>query len=567
MVLKFFKKTFLPFWKNGKALLIRRQNNILSAAMVLMVMIFSSGILGLLRDRLLAGYFFAQGEQWKLDIYFAAFRLPDMLFQILVLSALSAAFIPVFSEYLTKDKKEANYFASLVLNIGTILFLFVAALVFIFSNFLNGLITHGFEPEQMQVLNQLTRMLLGAQFFFLLSNFLSGILQSNQRFLMPAFSSVLYNLGIILGIVFLTPPMGIYGPVLGVIFGSFLHFIIQLPIAKRLGFNYQFVFNWNHPGVKKVGRLMLPRVISFTVNQLRLNVIVYLATTLSSGSLAMYNFAQHLNSLPVSLFGLTIGQAALPTLSREIKNNLKNFSDLFLSSLLQIIYFAFPVGIILLVLRVPMVRLAFGAKNFPWEATLTTAKVVGVLSIFLVAKSTTQLLIRTFYAIQDTVIPLLLRVINVLINIVLALVFIYSMDMGIVGLALAEGIAEVVFALTLFLLLHVKVGGLIKRDFLLSLGKIVLGVFLTALFLWIPMRILDRFVFDTTLTLNLILLTIITLLIGGGVYVFFSFILDISQFKSLLAVLKRFGKWKEILAESGEVFETSQPASLPPEKD
>jgi putative peptidoglycan lipid II flippase len=235
--------------------------------------------------------------------------------------------------------------------------------------------------------------------------------------------------------------------------------------------------------------------------------------------------------------------------------------------MLQIFYFSLPVGVILLVLRVPLVRLAFGAKNFPWEATLTTAKVVGFLSLFLAAKSSTQLLIRTFYALQNTFIPLILRIINVLFSVGIAVVLIFRMEMGIVGLALAEGIGEVIFALLLFVVLHKKVGKLFKRDFFIALGKMLLAAFLTALTLWGLMRGLDRFVFNTTRTLNLIFLTLITLLVGGSVYLGFSLILDIEQLKHLLLVLKKFGRWKEILAQTGEILETRQPPALPSEKE
>ena len=281
----------------------------------------------------------------------------------------------------------------------------------------------------------------------------------------------------------------------------------------------------------------------------------------------IYNFAQHLNALPVSLFGLTIGQAALPTLAREAQKDRDNFRRLFSSSLLQIFYLSLPVGIILLVLRVPLVRLVFGTKNFPWEATLTTAKVVGIMSLFLGVRSASQLMIRAFYALQDTVTPLILSVINITISVSLALWFIFGLHSNIVGLALAQGIGEFLFVVLLFLILEKKIRYLLTRKFFIDFGKIILASFFTALSLWIPMRILDRFILDTTRTINLIILTTITLLIGAGTYLLFSLILKISQLGNFLMVLKRFGQWRKILSESDEVLDTSQVSSLPSETE
>ncbi len=562
------KENFISsFWRNGKIFFVRRQTNILSAAVVLMAMILASGILGLLRDRLLAAFFFNRQDQWQLDIYFASFRLPDMLFQVLILSSLSAAFIPVFSEYLTKNEKEAYKLASSILNIGMLMFFFASLLVFIFVKPLSQLITHELSDNEVALMINLTRFLLLAQFFFLLSNFLTGVLQSYQRFLLPSLSAVLYNLGIILGIIFLTPIIGIYGPVTGVIIGSFLHFIVQLPVVKRLGFQYSFLFDFSNPGVKKIGKLMLPRTIAFAINQIDLNMVVFLGTALSAGSLSIYNFAQHLNALPISLFGLTIGQAALPTLAREAQINKDNFRRLFSSSLLQIFYLSLPVGIILLVLRVPLVRLVFGAKNFPWEATLTTARVVGIMSLFLGARSASQLMIRAFYALQDTVTPLILSIINIIVSVSLALWFIFGLHSDIVGLALAQGIGEFLFIILLFLILERKIRDLLVRKFVVDFGKIIFASFFTALSLWIPMRILDRYILDTTRTINLLILTIITLLIGVGTYLAFSLIFKISQLGNFLMILKRFGHWRKILSESEEVLDTSQVSSLPSETE
>jgi len=543
------------FFKNSRILFRRKQTNILSAAIILMVMILASGILGLVRDRLLAGSFFGQGKQWQLDIYFASFRIPDMIFQILVLGTLSAAFIPVFSEYLVKNDKQANILACSILNIGLMIYFLIAGFVFIFARPLSSLITHSLSNLELDLMVNLLRLLLLSQAFFLVSNFLTGILQSNQRFLLPAFSSVLYNLGIILGIIFLTPVFGIYGPVLGVIFGSFLHGIVQLPLAKSLGFNYQMVLNFNHRGVRRIARLMLPRTLSFALDQVILSIVVFIATSLPAGSLSIYNFAQHLSSLPVSLFGLTIGQAALPTLARQANKVKNNFRHLFISSLHQIFYLSLPASIILLVLRVPAVRLAFGARTFPWQATILTSKVVGLLSLGIFSRSISELLIRTFYAFQDTKTPLVLKLVVVGFNVVLSFCFVFRLKMGVLGLAAAATISSFISAFLLFIFLHKKIANLFAGQVLKPILKIAATTLLTSLSLWGLMRFLDLYILDTTKTVNLIILTAVAFGLGTTVYIAFSLLFKIEQLKSLLLVLKRFGQWRKILAQAEEVLD------------
>lgn len=542
------------FLQNSKIVFFRRQTNILSAAVILMVMIFASAFLGLIRDRLLAGGFFSAGQQWQLDVYFASFRIPDMLFQVLIMGTLSAAFIPVFSEYLTNNEKEAYEFSASILNIGLIIYLAVTVVVFIFARPIAELMTQ-LDLTQLNLMVNLMRILLIAQTFFVVSNFFTGILQSNQRFLLPAAAAVLYNLGIIFGIVVLTPKLGIYGPVIGVVFGAMLHGLIQLPAVSKLGFKFNWRFNFHHPGVKRVGHLMIPRTLSFALDQINLNVAVYIATYLTAGSLALYNFAQHLNNLPVSLFGLTIGQAALPSLARAANSNKENFRHLFVDSLHQVLYLSLPASIMLLVLRIPAVRLAFGAKAFPWGATILTGQIVGIMAISIFAQAVIELFIRSFYALQDTATPLILKTVTAIVNVFLSFWLVFSMQMGILGLALAISLTNFLQAILLYIFLALRVDHLFEREVIMPMVKIFGATILAGLFLWLPMRFLDRYLLDTTRTINLIVLIVIVFLLSGGVYLLCSLIFKVEQLASFLTILKRFGQWRKILAESQEVLD------------
>lgn len=547
------------FWRNGRLIFSRKQANILSAATVIMAAVAMSRLLGLLRDRLLAGTFFG-GQEWQLDVYFAAFRIPDMIFQLLVLGALSAAFIPVFSRYLEKKEDEAYYLSSSVINFLLIFFILLSILVFIFAGPLVRLIAPAFSPAEASLMVNLTRIMLLAQLFFCLSNFLTGMIQSHQRFLVPALSPVVYNLGIIFGIVVLSPWLGIYGPTIGVVLGAFFHLIIQLPLALKLRLRYSFVLDWRHPGVKQVAQLMLPRTLALAVYQIELTVAVFLATSLAAGSLSIFYFAQHLMNLPIGLFGITIGQAALPTLSRESgEKGFDKFKKTFLSSFNQILYLALPASVILLVLRIPAVRIVFGAASFPWKATLLTSRVLAIFSISIFAQAVIQLLVRGFYALHDTKTPFWIGSLAVLANVSMSFFFIFRLNLGVLGLAWATTIASFVQTGLLLLFLNRAIGGFDKREFFIPLIKMGIATFLTAVALWLPMRFLDEFILDTTRTINLILLTIAATVSGMIVYLVLSHFLRIAELKSFISLAKRLGRWRKVLEESEEIITTPNP--------
>ena len=543
-------------FKNSAKIFLRKQTNILSASMVLMMAVLMSGALGLIRNRLLAGTFYAQ-QRGDLDVYFAAFRLPDMIFQLLVMGVLSAAFIPIFSRYLDKNEDEAWRLASSVITlIGSIFFVF-AAVIFLFAKPLSNLITPSFNQEEIRLMVRLIRIMLVGQFFFVISNFFTGILQSYQRFLVTALAPIAYNLGIVFGIIFLAPQFGIFGPTIGVVLGAFLHLLIQMPVLWRLGFSYKPIWSWAHKGVIKIASLMWPRTLSLAVSQIELTVAVFIATSLASGSLAIFYFAQQLGDLPVRLFGQTIGQATLPTLVKETETSMNNFKRIFLAGFLQILYFSLPAGVILIVLRIPLVRIAYGAKSFPWEATLLTGRVVAIFAVSIFTQAVIQILVRGFYALQDTVTPLIIGFITMLINVSLSFWLVFGLNLGIMGLSLAITLATLIQAVILFLFLSKKVKGFERELYLKPVAKMAAATFLTGIALWIPMRFLDRFVLDTTRTVQLVFLTIIAGGSGLGVYLLFSKLLNIKELSYFLKTMRRFGAWRRILAESEEVLDAS----------
>lgn len=537
-----------------RRILSHQHSSILSAALVIMVCVCLSRLLGLTRDRMLAARFTPE----ELGVYFAAFRLPNLVFELLVMGALSTAFIPVFTFYLTKkEEKEAMKVASSVMNLGFLLFLFFSLPIVIFTREISRFLAPGFNEQQLTLMVSFTRIMVLAQVFPLIfGNFLTGILQSYKSFLIPSLAPVIYNVGIILGILFLTPFYGLYGPVFGVVLGAFLFMLIQIPTTLSFGYRHFALLDLSHPGVREVGKLMLPRTLGLAVSQIDTTVDLILSTLLGARAVTIFNFAQHLQQVPIGLFGATIAQAALPTLTREkAKENLEEFKNTLLSSFHQILFLVLPLSVILIVLRIPSVRLVFGASRFDWQATVLTGKTLAFFAISIFAQAEVQLLARGFYALYDSRTPVLIGVFSVFLNTILSILFIQYFHFPVFALGLSTSIASLVNFLLLLFYLDKKVARFDKIRLFLPAIKMFLAAGITAVFLYVPMKLLDKLVFDTTRTLNLLLLTGIATSIGLSVYLFLAWFLDVEEVKTFVDLVKRVGKLKQLVFETqGEMI-------------
>src|SRR3989344_1615979 len=491
--------------KSLLSLLAARQNSILSGATVLMIAVFASRFLGLIRDRLLVQNF----ETPEADIFFAAFGLPDLLFQILIFGTLSVAFIPVFTEELhRKGENEAFKFASSILNLSLLVFGAVVLISIIFVGPLNSIIVPGFTGEQKNLTDQITQIILIAQLILVVGTFFFGIAHTYQRFIIPALAPIFYNFGIIIGILFLTKIFGITGLGLGVILGAILHGLVQIPLVRSLGFKYKFTFDFFNSGVKEVFKLMSVRNIGLIAEQANETVGVALASLVSYSSVTLLTFSNHLFAVPIGLFGATIAQAALPVLSQEYaKNETESFKRTLLTTMHQILFLTLPSAAILIVLRIPVVRLVFGADLFSWDDTVLTGRTVAYFAIGLAAQSVVLLLVRGFYAMKDTKTPVLVSLSSIGLNIILSLVFILVLKLGVWSLGLAYSVSLIFCTMTLVYFLSRKIQGFNNSDLIVPAVKMLVAASAAAFALYIPMKALDQLIFDTTRTVNLIMLT------------------------------------------------------------
>lgn len=520
--------------------LMSKQKTILSAAFLIMVLSLASRILGLVRDRLLASYF---GASPDLASYLAAFRLPDFIFQVLIFGTIAVSFIPIFTDLSEKeDNAKLWRTVSNIINIAFLFFFAVSLVCFIFVEPLVALIAPGLtsDPAQHATLVNLTRIMIISQTFLAVSSFFTGILQSYQRFLIPALAPVFYNLGIILGAVLLSNSLGIYGPAIGVVLGALMHFLIQLPVIYASGFSYSFVFNFRDRNLIKLLRLGLPRSIGLFATQINETVDIALASLISAKSIVAFNFASHLYVVPIGLFGATIAQAALPTLSLEFsRKNLEAFKRTILTSMHQMLFLVVPAAVFLIVLRIPIVRLVFGASEFDWPATVLTGRTLATLSFGIAAQSVLLLIIRAFYALHDTITPLKIGAVSVVTNIALSLAFVQVFHFPVWALGLSGSIAAIINLLLLLFFLDRHVGKFSRKELFIPAVKIFAAGFFMALSLYIPIKLLDQLIFDTTRTVNLIILTAISSVAGFSVYLILTHLFRVEEVRLFWSLMKK----------------------------
>lgn len=539
----------------GQKLLFSAQTSVLSAATIIMLMVVASRALGLVRQRVLA-HFFGAGE---LSLFFAAFRLPDLVFEVLVFGTFASAFIPVFTKALKKGRENAWETATSVTNIGVLAFLFVGFILAFFANPLYSIFAPGYSSEQRAEIVKIARILFAAQGFFVVSYVLTSVLESLRRFLVPALAPLFYNLGIIFGTTILVGKFGLLAPALGVFLGAFLHFLIQLPLAIRLGFRFSPVIRITKE-VRHIGRLALPRIIEVSFLQVSKIVELSLASIISTAAYTYFTFASTLQFLPVGIFGTSVAKAALPTLARQAGNTLEFRKTLF-GALYQIIFFVAPIAMVLIVLRIPLVRLIFGTDIFSWESTVQTGLVVSAFALGVVFQSAVSLLARGFYALHDTKTPVTVSIVSILAIVAMDLLFIKGFSLPVWGLALSFSIGSLFQAVMLLYLLNRRLSGvpLINllgppvRTLIASLGSGAVMFLLLKIFdrsVWVKRlsflgqidatRVIpfERFVLDTRYTANLFALTILVTSVGVIVYLAISILLGSRQVWDFFSLVK-----------------------------
>ena len=380
------------------------------AAMILASSSLISGFLGLLRDRLLAGTF---GAGQMLDVYYASFKIPDFLYIISLSIASVTVLIPFFLERISTHQEKGQKFFDNIFSIFLLAMILLTAIVFFIIPYLSDIVAPGFSLASKNQFVILTRILLLSPFLLGLSNLLSSIVQSFNRFFVYALSPLLYNIGIIFGIVFLFPRLGMTGIVLGVVLGALLHVSIQIPTIIKLNFVPKFKLKLNFPEAWQVIKFSLPRTFGLGLNQIVLIFITAMASLFSVGSIAVFNLSLNLQSVPLAVIGVSYSVAAFPTLARLfVSNQKKKFLEQTIIALRQIIFWLVPISILVIVLRAQIVRVIFGYGKFGWRDTRLTAACLALFAISLFSQALITLFVRAFYAAGKTMRPIIVNVVS-----------------------------------------------------------------------------------------------------------------------------------------------------------
>ena len=427
-----------------------------------------SSLIGLLTTMLVSRAF---GTQAELDAFYAANRLPELLFMLMAGGALASAFVPTFTGFLTRnDRPGAWRLASAVANLVALVLVAASLLAALGARWLvTTILAPGFsDPAQVDLTVSLMRILLIAPAIFGLSGLVMGILNAHQRFALPALAPAMYRMGWILGLWLLVPGMGIYGLAWGVVLGALLHLAIQLPGLLRLGGRYLPSLGRGNPAVAEVGRLMLPRLLGVAVVQLNFVVNTILASGMPEGSLAALTFAFTLMIMPQAVIGQASAIAALPTFSAQYaRGELDSLRGSLGNTLRAVFFLALPASIGLAMLSTPIVAALFERGAFTAHSTEMVAWALIWFALGLVGHSLLEVVSRAFYALHDTRTPVLVGVVAMTLNLVLSLVlwraFAAAGWMPHGALALANSLATGVECVVLLGLIRRRLGGLQGR--------------------------------------------------------------------------------------------------------
>lgn len=390
------------------------------AAFLLGTFALLSQVLGLVRDRLLA-HLFGAGE--VLDVYYAAFRTPDLVYASIASFVAVTVLIPFILERIEgNDLGRARQFLNSVFSVFVVAMLFVLVALYVLTPYLANYIVPGFSTVLKGQFVELTRILLWSPILLGLSNLFGSVTQTFRRFTVFALGPVLYNVGIIIGVLFLLPIFGINGLVYGVLLGAAFHMLIQIPVLVRERCVPRFTTSVSWDDVRKLIALSLPRTLALSSTHFVTILLVALASGVDTGAIAVFTLALNLQSIPLSIVGMSYSVAAFPTLARLWgREDREEFLLQVTTAMRHIMFWSFPAIALFIVLRAQIVRTVLGSGAFDWTATRLTAAALALFALSAVAQSLQLLFLRAHYAMGETRVALRNSLIGAVVTIVAAL--------------------------------------------------------------------------------------------------------------------------------------------------
>ena len=449
------------------------------AALLISLATLASRVVGIARDRVFAHTF---GAGPVLDAYYAAFKIPDLVYNLLIVGALTAGFIPTFTRLLTQNSSRENAWklTNNVINIIGFLIGVCSILGAIFASRLTTIIFPGFGTSSHELASQMTRVIFISPFILGISMVMGGILQSLRQFLLYSLAPVFYNLGIIIGAIILVPRVGPIGLAWGVVLGALLHLMVQTMGAISNGYRWRWSFRLTDPDTRQIGKLMIPRTLGLGLTQLNLIIMTSFATLLSTGSVAVYNFANNLQAVPTGIISIPFALAVFPLLaSLDAKGDKETFIEKLHYTVRTILFLITPLAVIMLLLRAQIVRVVLGSGAFDWGATIATANTLAFFALGLFGQALIPLFARAFYARSNTKTPFIIGVVAELIT--LGAAYWLMQKYGVAGLALGGSIGVSINALLLAIYLRRDLGRLHGQETLFFINKIALSALVMGL--------------------------------------------------------------------------------------
>ncbi len=409
-------------------ILSKEYGSVNQAALLLGFFAFLSQLLALFRDRSIA-YFI--GPSSSLDVYYAAFRVPDLIFISIASLASITVLIPFLVSKMEDGKvtKESQKFLNDIFTVFFATMVLISFFVFLIIPYLVPFIAPGFDPATQKELIVLSRIMLLSPILMGLSNLFGTVTQLFRKFFIYALSPILYNVGIIIGIIFLYPFFGVYGLAIGVALGAFMHFTVQVISSYSCGFTPKFSYSINFSDIKKVAYTSLPRTLGLAFNNIALIAIIALASYLKAGSISIFNLSYNLQSVPLNIIGISYAVAAFPVLTQSIAaGKLDEFRDHLKSAARAIVFWSLPVIFLFIVVRAQIVRVILGSPSFSWDNTRLVAACLAVFSVSIVAQGMITLLSRAYYANGDTKRPLIVNFSSSILIVILSFVLMYVFE-------------------------------------------------------------------------------------------------------------------------------------------
>jgi len=513
-------------------------DRVISAAGTISFATFLSRILGFIRDVVIASFF---GAGMYTDAFFVAFRIPNLLRRLLAEGSLTIAFIPVFTKYLSNcGKKEAFDLAISLIRILAVLLGFIVILGIWFSPVIVGLIAPGFAdfPEKFAVTVFLTRIIFPYIFFASLVAVCMGILNAMGHFLAPALSPALLNIAMICSVLIISPYMtvAITGLAIGALIGGFLQLALQVPVLIKKGLYFWGKATVIHPGVNKIGKLMLPAMFGAAAYQINIFVGTVLASLLPEGSVSYLYYADRLVQFPLGIFAIAIATAILPSFSRQAAaKDFDSIKDTFAHGMKLVFFIILPCMAGLIVLREPVVALLFKRGAFGDEAIRLTASALLNYSVGLWAFSAVRILYSAYYALQDTKTPVKITTIAIVFNIIFGIILMGPLKHG--GLALATSLSSMLNFVLLSRSLSLKIGSFGWQKIMLSvfrsgLCSILMGIAVSAISFFLISL-------ENASFCSLLGGTLASIITGIIVYLFLSFITRSPELQELIDIVGR----------------------------